>query len=88
MDVFWLNRLHFKNRLLELFKKVLEQTSFVTRIISHQFPVGKKCFINQFQNNTRTNTKYTRTSLKHTGSGIFLILVYEIFRIGFAHSER
>ena len=33
-------------------------------------------------NNIRTNKKYTRINVKHTGSGIILMLVYETFSIG------
>ena len=45
------------------------------------FPYRKNCFINQYQISTGTSKKYTRTSIKHTGFGIILILVNETFPI-------
>ena len=57
-------------------------TFFVKLNENEKNPYKKNCFINQYQNNTRTSKKYTRTSIKHTGSGIILALVYETFPKG------
>ena len=46
------------------------------------FFINQYCIKNRYQNNTRTSKKCIRTSIKHTGSDIILILVYEIFPIG------